>query len=432
GVFWRIYGILFANDSPTRITGDGELNVTVWGPATSTDWSYAFGSNFIVDGPSVNLTAGDIGLASGRIASGSITIVSNRWAVYTAFSVDAPEYTYWTNSLPEHPGGPGNYYPEDPHVVIGLNTRYVRIDCGPRETEPVTLSEIVITSPPDKTVYDEGDALDLTGLVVTAIYSDGSSEIIDDYTTDVPDGEILDSKYVTKEGTWWISVIYEEDDITKLDSFMIELIAHTHVEDAGTITTPATCDVEGVMTFKCVVCGEILRTAAIPALDHDWGAWTVTTPAECETPGVETRVCANDPAHVETRAIAALEHEWDGGVVTIPPTKEAEGVMTYTCKLCGVTRTEPIPKLPSTPVNTDVEFLQGIAADVLRNGLSQSNLILDGKTLTLIINGREFVLSTNANNRNISGEIALGDGYYLVFDIKGNGVNMKDFKVIQR
>ncbi|MCL2121402.1 MAG: InlB B-repeat-containing protein, partial [Clostridiales bacterium] len=87
---------------------------------------------------------------------------------------------------------------------------------------------------------------------------------------------------------------------------------------------------------------------------------------------------------------------------------------------------------PATPDKTDTEFLQDIAADVLRNGLDQSNLILSGKTLTLSIDGREFVLSENANNRNISGEIALGDGYYLVFDIKGNGSNMKEFRIIQR
>ena len=49
-----------------------------------------------------------------------------------------------------------------------------------------------------------------------------------------------------------------------------------------------------------------------------------------------------------------------------------------------------------------------------------------------MIDGREFILSTNANNRNISGEIYLGDGYYLVFDIKGNGSNIKNFSIIKK
>ncbi len=36
-----------------------------------------------------------------------------------------------------------------------------------------------------------------------------------------------------------------------------------HVEDAGEITTPATCVATGTRTFKCTACGEILRTEVI-------------------------------------------------------------------------------------------------------------------------------------------------------------------------
>ena len=101
----------------------------------------------------------------------------------------------------------------------------------------------------------------------------------------------------------------------------------------------------------------------------------------------------------------------------------------YTCRTCGDTRTEPIPALPEA---SDAEFLQDRAADILMSGLSIEQLRLDGKTLTLVLDGREFVLSTSANNRNISGEIALGDGYYLVFDLKGNGSNIKEFRIVQK
>ena len=84
------------------------------------------------------------------------------------------------------------------------------------------------------------------------------------------------------------------------------------------------------------------------------------------------------------------------------------------------------------PANSDADFLRQRAAGILKNGLSQNELRLAGKVLTLVLDGREFVLSTNANNRNISGEIALGDGYYLKFDIKGNGSNIKEFSVIKK
>ncbi len=38
-----------------------------------------------------------------------------------------------------------------------------------------------------------------------------------------------------------------------------------HTEDGGTVTTPPTADTEGVRTYKCSVCGRIMRTETIPA-----------------------------------------------------------------------------------------------------------------------------------------------------------------------
>ena len=48
--------------------------------------------------------------------------------------------------------------------------------------------------------------------------------------------------------------------------------------------------------------------------------------------------------------ITACDHQWDNGVVTTPATCAAEGVRTYHCTLCDETKTEPIAKLPHTPV----------------------------------------------------------------------------------
>jgi len=51
--------------------------------------------------------------------------------------------------------------------------------------------------------------------------------------------------------------------------------------------------------------------------------------------------------------------------------------------------------------------------------------------LTLVIEGREFILATNVNNRNVSGRIVLPDGSgTLIFDIKGNGSNIKEFRIV--
>lgn len=44
---------------------------------------------------------------------------------------------------------------------------------------PVTLESIEITTPPTKTTYYVGEALDLSGLVVTGRYSDGTTAALD-------------------------------------------------------------------------------------------------------------------------------------------------------------------------------------------------------------------------------------------------------------
>ena len=58
--------------------------------------------------------------------------------------------------------------------------------CGGNEQqeEPaeVTLKSIAITTQPNKIDYEVGDIFDPTGMVVTANYSDGSSEVVTDYS----------------------------------------------------------------------------------------------------------------------------------------------------------------------------------------------------------------------------------------------------------
>ena len=82
--------------------------------------------------------------------------------------------------------------------------------------------------------------------------------------------------------------------------------AHTHAFGEWTVTTPATCTVDGTETRTCSACGET-ETRAIPATGHTFGDWTVTTPATCTTDGVETRTCSAC-GETETRAIPATGH----------------------------------------------------------------------------------------------------------------------------
>jgi len=72
-----------------------------------------------------------------------------------------------------------------------------------------------------------------------------------------------------------------------------------------------------------------------------WGEWQVTTPATCEAEGVETRT--NDLSQTETRPIAKLA--WSESVT--PATCESAGVKTRTCpNNASLAQTETIAKLP--------------------------------------------------------------------------------------
>lgn len=110
-----------------------------------------------------------------------------------------------------------------------------------------------------------------------------------------------------------------------------------HTEDAGTVTIPPTQMTEGERTYKCSICGRVMRTETISKLspDHeheygnDWKSDETNHWHEC-------RECG------EKQDIA--RHTEDAGTVTTPPTQNTDGVRTYKCSGCGrFLRTETIP-----------------------------------------------------------------------------------------
>jgi len=62
---------------------------------------------------------------------------------------------------------------------------------------------------------------------------------------------------------------------------------------------------------------------------HDWGDWTVTTPATCDAEGVETRTCKLDASHKETRTIPKLTGAaCNGGGDVVDPNTVVKGMFT--------------------------------------------------------------------------------------------------------
>ena len=115
----------------------------------------------------------------------------------------------------------------------------------------------------------------------------------------------------------------------------------SHIEDGGSVTKAPTETETGVMTYKCSVCGYVIRTADIEKLPSshthdystDWKSDESSHWHEC--------ICG---AKSDTAA-----HTEDGGSVTKEPTEKETGVRTYKCSVCGcIMRTESIDVLPHT------------------------------------------------------------------------------------
>ena len=87
-------------------------------------------------------------------------------------------------------------------------------------TQPITvtrvLSFISIVSEPTTKVYEKGDTLNLSGLVVKAIYNSGAELNISDYTTSPEENSTLDTL-----GSVTVTVSYTENSIMKETSFSI-------------------------------------------------------------------------------------------------------------------------------------------------------------------------------------------------------------------
>ena len=111
------------------------------------------------------------------------------------------------------------------------------------------------------------------------------------------------------------------------------------------------------------------------------------------------------------------------GVFVIDP--ENDTLEFKVCEICGYIEVR---------ARLVAHVLMDRAPSIIKNGIPQAQLLLSSNnkaTLTLVLPGLDpIVLATNVNNRNVEGQIDLGDGYILIFDIKGNGSNIKKFEIV--
>jgi hypothetical protein len=131
-------------------------------------------------------------------------------------------------------------------------------DCEICETEggpSSTLTGITLNSSSVKKNYNQNETLDLTGLVVTANYSDGTGATVTGYTSNPANGATLSTT-----GQITVTVTYTEGTVTKTASFIVNVNIHTHQWGDWTVSRAATETEDGEDAIICTTCGEVRET----------------------------------------------------------------------------------------------------------------------------------------------------------------------------
>ena len=127
---------------------------------------------------------------------------------------------------------------------------------------------------------------------------------------------------------------------------VLEGANHSHIWNEGTVLREATCNMEGVLQKKCLVCGGTTEET-IPRLDHVFLAWKVEKAATCTAEGLEERICRGCKKK-ETRVIPKTDHVFPEWTVKTPATCTADGVEERTCRNCQTTQQRAIAKTGHT------------------------------------------------------------------------------------
>lgn len=201
-----------------------------------------------------------------------------------------------------------------------------------------TITGLEIT-PPTKTEYCEGEDFDDEGMVVKAVYDNGKSEEVTDYTM---------SGFGDADEANVIVVQYKG----KAKSFVVNI--HKPKKE-WTITTPVTCTTDGEKTLLCDTCGNAIKTEVIEHQGHQWGEWVTVTNASCTEKGSKKHTCSICTT-TEFSDIDAKNHDFDTEfTVDVKPTCTTPGSKSKHCKNDGckvTTEVTPIDALGHKDITT--------------------------------------------------------------------------------
>jgi hypothetical protein len=109
---------------------------------------------------------------------------------------------------------------DGPGATIETGSACTIGNCASQEVNPEDLASISLNTNQVKTDYYIGETFSNAGLVVTAKLGDGSSHIVDSYTSSYADGYLLN-----EAGEFTVTISYSENDILKTAAYSIKVQA---------------------------------------------------------------------------------------------------------------------------------------------------------------------------------------------------------------
>ena len=335
-----------------------------------------------------------------------------------------------------------------------------------------TIVAFELVKNPVKTVYKEGEALTLEGIVGRFTYDNGAvvdlpvatafasgfnNRKVGKQTVTITIDTYVDSFEVTVEHDYRETVVpstcikkgYTQYTCTVCGDNCrgneTDFAKHTYNENV----IPSTCTKEGYTEFTCSVCGYSYKDNYTDKAPHD----TVSHPgkaAKCTEKGYkdyvtckncdyttfeETPVLGHDTETlgavaatctktgltegkrckrcgeilVKQNVIAKVPHKWDGGKVTKQPLVGVAGERTYTCTVCKTTRTETIA--PLAPQNIEVKTTD--IGKMLADGIVGA---LPGVTSGALLKTSNASYITDKNGKRLANNIPLATGMRIVLE----------------
>jgi hypothetical protein len=143
-----------------------------------------------------------------------------------------------------------------------------------------------------------------------------------------------------------------------------------------------------------------------------------------------------------TTTLGAFGHTPGDCVVIKEPTRTEKGEWEIRCEICGdLLESGEIDELKIADVTTSVDCFATIKETAKNSRIWEVTFtvtvtLTDGDGVVVGTEVVEYVIYLDGNNANLSGSYTFDDdhdlaGFTLVYDIKGNGSNIKAFSIIQ-